>query len=78
MAQANYRLIDIDAHDSENGFSWELLAPRFPPVVLGDIQTLATHCRQLLQRGDQKGALRSALENVPYGGDDLCKVIVRY
>ena len=74
MAQVNYRLIDVDALDPENAFPAELIAPQFPPVALGDIQALATHCRQLLQRGDQEGALRSALENVPYGGDEQGKV----
>ena len=74
MAQVNYRLIDVDALDPENAFPAELITPQFPPVALADIQALATHCRQLLQRGDQEGALRSALENVPYGGDEQGKV----
>lgn len=74
MTQVNYRLIDVDALDPENAFPAELLTPQFDLVAIGDIQALATQCRQLLQRGNQEAALRSALENVPYGGDDQGKV----
>jgi len=74
MAQVNYRLIDVDTLDPENAFPVELLTPHFEPVAIGDIQALATQCRQLLQRGDQEAALHSSLENVPYGGDDQGKV----
>ncbi|KAI5804982.1 actin-related protein 2/3 complex subunit 5 [Geopyxis carbonaria] len=73
MAAINYRLIDVDALDPDNAFPVELITPQFPPVPLADVQALATQCRQLLQRGDQEGALRSALENVPYGGDEQGK-----
>jgi len=73
MAQVNYRLIDVDTLDPENAFPVELLTPQFEPVAIGDIQALATQCRQLLQRGDQEAALHSSLENVPYGGDDQGK-----
>lgn len=71
---ANYRLIDIDALDSEAQFPPELLNPPLPPVDILEIQGHASQCRQLLQRGDQGGALRIALENVPYGGDEAGKV----
>jgi len=70
---ANYRLIDIDALDSEAQFPPELLNPPLPPVDILEIQGYASQCRQLLQRGDQGGALRIALENVPYGGDEAGK-----
>ncbi|KAF8534971.1 actin-related protein 2/3 complex subunit 5 [Trichophaea hybrida] len=70
MSQVNYRLIDVDAFDPDHSLP---LTQRFPTVALGNIQTVASHCRQLLQCGDQEGALRSALENVPYGGDDQSK-----
>ncbi|KAF8244846.1 Arp2/3 complex 16 kDa subunit ARPC5 [Wilcoxina mikolae CBS 423.85] len=73
MSQVNYRLIDVDAFDPDHSLPPEPLTPRFPTVALGNIQTVAAHCRQLLQSGDQEGALRSALENVPYGGDDQSK-----
>ncbi|KAF8444190.1 actin-related protein 2/3 complex subunit 5 [Terfezia claveryi] len=69
----NYRLIDIDALDAEAQFPPELLNPPCPPVGISEIQGLAGQCRQLLQRGDQEGALKVALKNVPYGGDEAGK-----
>lgn len=77
MATVNYRLIDIDALDPESAFPAELLAPQFAPVSFGEVQSLANNCRQLLQRGEQEGALVAALENVPYGADEQGKVCVR-
>lgn len=74
MAAVNYRLIDIDALDPESAFPAELLTPQFAPVSAGEIQGLANNCRQLLQRGEQEGALVTALENVPYGADEQGKV----
>jgi len=72
--QANYRLIDIDALDADAQFPPELLNPPCPPVDISEIQGFASQCRQLLQRGDQEAALKVALENVPYGGDEAGKV----
>lgn len=74
MATINYRLIDVDALDPESAFPAELLTPPCDPIPTSEIQSLATHCRQLLQRGDQEAALVAALENVPYGGDEQGKV----
>ena len=74
---ANYRLIDIDALDSEAQFPPELLNPPLPPVDISEIQGHASHCRQLLQRGNQGEALKIALENVPYGGDEAGKVCIQ-
>ena len=74
MATINYRLIDVDALDPEAAFPAELLTPPCDPIPTSEIQSLATHCRQLLQRGDQEAALVAALENVPYGGDEHGKV----
>jgi actin related protein 2/3 complex subunit 5 len=74
MAQGNYRLIDVDALDPDAAFPAELLTPRFPPAPIADVQAVASHCRQSLQRGEQEGALRTALENVPYGADEQGKV----
>lgn len=71
---ANYRLIDIDALDTDTQFPPELLSPPLPPVDISEIQGLASQCRQFLQKGEQEGALRIALENVPYGGDEAGKV----
>jgi actin related protein 2/3 complex subunit 5 len=70
----NYRLIDVDALDPDLAFPSGLITPQFPPVPLAEIQACSYHCRQLLQRGDQEGALRDALENVPYGSDEQGKV----
>lgn len=74
MAAQNYRLIDIDALDPENQFPASLLTPEFPPVPTQTIIEIQNGLRQLLQRGDKAGALRAALENAPYGGDDRGKV----
>ncbi|KAI5805540.1 actin-related protein 2/3 complex subunit 5 [Peziza echinospora] len=70
---ANYRLIDIDALDPDTQFPQELLHPAVPAVSTADVQAIATQCRQYLQRGDNDSALRIALENVPYGGDEAAK-----
>ena len=80
-AQPNYRLINIDRldPDSPNNFDLSTLVPggdegRRPSITITDAQTLAGQVRQLLRGGDSEGALRGALENVPYGGDDRVKV----
>ncbi|KAL7272650.1 hypothetical protein RUND412_004539 [Rhizina undulata] len=73
MAAVNYRLIDVDALDPETANPLEIITPQFSPVPITDIQALAQHCRQLLQRGDQEAALRAALEGVPYGADEQGK-----
>ncbi|KAI5847699.1 actin-related protein 2/3 complex subunit 5 [Morchella snyderi] len=73
MAAINYRLIDIDALDPDAAFPADLLTPHFDPVPSSEIQSLANACRQQLQRGEQDGALVTALQNVPYGADDAGK-----
>ncbi|TGZ84336.1 Arp2/3 complex 16 kDa subunit ARPC5 [Ascodesmis nigricans] len=73
MAQVNWRLIDVDALDPDNAFPADLLTPQSPPVSLSEIQGIAQHCRQALQRGDQEGALKDALSYPPYGGDEQVK-----
>ncbi|KAI9830272.1 MAG: hypothetical protein M1838_005816, partial [Thelocarpon superellum] len=40
-----------------------------------DVQSLAGQVRQLLRGGDAEGALRGALDNAPYGGDERTKEI---
>ena len=81
-AQPNYRLINIDRldPDSPNNFDLSTLVPsgggddgRRPSTTIADAQTLADQIRQLLRGGDPEGALRGALEKVPYGGDDRTK-----
>jgi actin related protein 2/3 complex subunit 5 len=76
MAAANYRLIDIDRLDPESACNFDILtlSPVVAPVSAGEVQSLAGQVRQLLRGGDAAGALRGALENAPYGGDDKVKV----
>ncbi|KAF2235402.1 Arp2/3 complex 16 kDa subunit ARPC5 [Viridothelium virens] len=77
MATINYRTIDIDALDPDSAANFDLssLAPDVVPVLTADVQTLAGQVRQLLRGGDTEGALRGALENVPYGADQQGKEV---
>lgn len=76
MAQVNYRTINIDAYDpdSPSNFDLDTLRPAVVPVSASDVQTLTGQARQLLRASDSEGALRGALENAPYGGDEKSKV----
>ena len=76
MALQNYRLINIDQLDPESSSNLDVssLSPAVHPTSSADVQTLAGQVRQLLRGGDSEGALRGALENVPYGGDERAKV----
>ena len=78
MATINYRTIDIDALDPDSAANFDLasLAPDVVPISTADVQTLAGQIRQLLRGGDTEGALRGALENVPYGADQQGKVCI--
>ncbi|KAI9770120.1 MAG: hypothetical protein M1840_003570 [Geoglossum simile] len=77
MSQQNYRLINIDKLDPESSsnFPVSTLSPPVAPISITDVQSLAGQIRQLLRGGDAEGALRGALENVPYGGDDRSKEV---
>lgn len=76
MAALNYRTINVDALDSEAPVNFDLsaLRPAVVPVDSSSVQHLAGQIRQLLRAGDTEGALRSALEQPPYGADDKGKV----
>ena len=78
MAQINWRTINIDLLDSESAANFDVLTllptGTIVPVTAAEAQTLAGQVRQLLRGGDTEGALRGALENVPYGGDSAAKV----
>ena len=77
MATTNWRTINIDAHDPESAYNFDLstLTPAVVPVSTSDVQTLSGQIRQLLRGGDNEGALRGALENAPYGADEAGKAI---
>ncbi|KAL6713471.1 hypothetical protein ACLMJK_008936 [Lecanora helva] len=77
MATMNWRTINIDLLDPESpaNFSTASLVPALPEVSAPEVQTLAGQIRQLLRGGDAEGALRGALENAPYGGDQAAKDI---
>jgi len=76
MAQINYRTINIDALDPDSPANFDLstLTPSVQPVSTADVTQLTGQIRQLLRGGDGEGALRGALENVPYGADARGKV----
>lgn len=76
MTTTNWRTINIDLLDPESLANFDLaaLVPAPAPVSAAQIQSLASQIKQLLRGGDAEGALRGALENVPYGGDGGCKV----
>ncbi len=79
--QQNYRLINIDRLDADSPVNFDLstLVPSDPGssaaiTSSAEAQALAGQIRQLLRGGDAEGALRGALEHVPYGADDRAKV----
>lgn len=76
MANVNWRTINIDLLDPESSanFSASSLSPPIPAVSAAEVQKLGSQLRQLLRGGDMEGALRGALENAPYGGDEAAKV----
>ena len=76
MAVTNWRTINIDLLDPESSANFDIksLLPPVAPVSSSEVQTLASQIRQLLRGGDTEGALRGALENAPYGGDEGTKV----
>lgn len=76
MATVNWRTINIDLLDAESSanFPTASLSPTVVPVSANEVQTLASKIKQLLRGGDTEGALRGALENAPYGGDQVTKV----
>lgn len=78
MTTTNWRTINIDALDPESAVNFNIssLTPGLVPVSTAEIQQLDGQIRQLLRGGDAEGALRGALENAPYGGDDQAKVCV--
>ncbi|KAF2757978.1 Arp2/3 complex 16 kDa subunit ARPC5 [Pseudovirgaria hyperparasitica] len=67
----NWRTINIDALDPDSPYNFDVsaLAPSVDPVSAADVTSLGTQIRQLLRGGDAEGALRGALESVPYGAD---------
>ncbi|KAI9876184.1 MAG: hypothetical protein M1830_007068 [Pleopsidium flavum] len=75
--EINWRTINIDLLDPESSANFDIstLAPAVAPVSAADIQSLAGQIRQLLRGGDAEGALRGALENAPYGGDERTKEV---
>ncbi|MCJ1372559.1 hypothetical protein MMC20_003784 [Loxospora ochrophaea] len=77
MAVTNWRTINIDLLDPESSANFDItsLAPSVAPVSATEAQSLAGQIRQLLRGGDSEGALKGALENVPYGGDSSAKEV---
>jgi actin related protein 2/3 complex subunit 5 len=73
----NWRTINIDLldPDSSSNFDTSALHPALDPVSEQDVRALGQHVRQQLRGGDAEGALRTALENAPYGGDAATKEV---
>lgn len=76
MSLTNYRTINIDAYDPESSLNFDLatLTPGVVPVSSADAQATIGQVRQLLRAGDAEGALRGALQTVPYGAEGVDKV----
>ncbi len=74
--EINWRTLNIDLLDPESSANFDIstLTPSVAPVSAAEVQSLAGQIRQLLRGGDAEGALRGALENAPYGGDERAKV----
>ncbi|KAF2455872.1 actin-related protein 2/3 complex subunit 5 [Lineolata rhizophorae] len=77
MSQVNWRTINVDALDPDSALNFDMstLTPAVTPVSASEVQGLAGQIRQLLRGGDHEGALRGALESVPYGADEKGKEI---
>jgi len=79
MANINWRTINIDAYDTESAFNFPLttlLPANLPaPSTSSESAQIAQQVRQLLRAGDSVGALQSALETVPFAGDEGAKQV---
>lgn len=79
MANINWRTINIDAYDPDSAQNFDLasvLPTTLPaPSSSGEAAQIAQQVRQLLRAGDSLGALQSALETAPLGGDDQAKQV---
>lgn len=77
MADSSFRRLDVDQYDEDRVLPSDLYIadPRPATQVLSDTQGKAQSIRQLLQRGDVRGALGEVLDQPPYGeGVDDAKV----
>ena len=76
MAVTDWRTIDVDIYDAESSLNFDLstLTPNVQPISQSDVQNTTSQIRQTLRGGDAEGALRYALEQVPYGADEKGKV----
>ena len=77
MAATNWRTINVDLYDPDSPVNFpvtSLLPSSNATTSASEVQSLAGQIKQLLRGGDIEGALRGALENVPYGGDLTAKV----
>lgn len=70
----NFRRINVDQYDPDKFLTLQDLVPPLPFVSAADMSTRASAVKGLLSKGDYGAALKEALENPPYGGDDKAKV----
>jgi len=79
MATLNYRTSQIDALDPDAppNFPLSTVLPSTlpPPISSSEATQIAQHIRQQLRSGDAEGALLTALEQAPLGGDERAKEV---
>lgn len=79
MATINWRTINVDAYDPESALNFPLttlLPANLPaPSTSAESAQIGQQIRQLLRASDSLGALQSALETAPLGGDEAAKQV---
>lgn len=79
MAQINWRTVNVDLYDPESSYNFDIqtVIPGNVPAQSNaqEAAQIAQQVRQLLRAGDGVGALQSALETIPYAGDDQAKQV---
>ncbi|QLQ80590.1 hypothetical protein HG537_0D05910 [Torulaspora globosa] len=71
----NWRRIDIDAFDPDSGrlTAQHLIPPNQVLVTLQDIQPKISQLRSLASSGDMISAIQLAVNDPPYGADEITK-----
>lgn len=73
MSFEDWRRIDVDQYDPENVYVEDELPDTRPNTSLQDIQSLTQTLRSSIQRMDIVNALKTAIENAPYGASEEVK-----
>ncbi|RMZ81126.1 hypothetical protein DV738_g2471, partial [Chaetothyriales sp. CBS 135597] len=79
MANFNWRTINVDAYDPDSALNFDIstVLPSTLPAASTSAEAaqVGQQIRQLLRAGDTLGALQSALETAPLGGDEAAKQV---